>query len=209
LVALVAVVSGTATFAIATNGDQTFYACLTKGGDLTDVSTEAPPECKGNKAPVSWNAEGPPGPMGPQGPQGPAGPQGATGTVDFYQVTATYETPAHNAPTPPFSYAGEEFSEVFQPDTAYASCDAGDVAVSGVIYRLHGLEDRTTGELLYNNEQAVLALPFPNWPPGLPTGYTVPETDHQISWIRYYKDESNDHDMVELFESQFRVTCAG
>src|SRR5262245_35919328 len=71
-----------------------FYACLTPGGVLTQVTKAAPPRCATGTTLVSWNqvgsqgpqgspgatgAQGPQGPQGAQGPQGPQGPQGATG----------------------------------------------------------------------------------------------------------------------------------
>lgn len=60
----------------------TFSACLTPGGTLHQVTTNAtnPPECGPNETAVSWNQVGPQGPAGPQGTQGPQGPQGAQGT---------------------------------------------------------------------------------------------------------------------------------
>jgi Collagen triple helix repeat (20 copies) len=78
--------------AVAQDGDQTFYGCLSgaNGGTLSEVQL-APHDCGVNGVtPVSWNAQGPTGRKGPkgktgatgqQGPAGPQGPQGATGAT--------------------------------------------------------------------------------------------------------------------------------
>jgi hypothetical protein len=68
----------------------TYYACLNPGGQLNSVTTDGPPNCKGQSTLISWNQTGPEGtqgPVGPEGPQGeagpvgPEGPQGETGPV--------------------------------------------------------------------------------------------------------------------------------
>lgn len=81
LVAALALSLGSAVMANGHDSGTVYYACLKKGGNLTNVNTDGPPDCKKDTA-VSWSQTGPMGPAGPQGEQGlqgEAGPQGDTG----------------------------------------------------------------------------------------------------------------------------------
>jgi hypothetical protein len=69
----------------ASSNPYTFYACQTKGGNITAISSWSGLKCPSNDTRVTWNSVGPQGPNGPRGadgargPQGPQGPQGAQG----------------------------------------------------------------------------------------------------------------------------------
>ena len=58
---------------------QVIGACLSPGGDLSDVSVGVQPSCSGNKAAISWGVVGPEGPKGETGDAGATGQQGAPG----------------------------------------------------------------------------------------------------------------------------------
>ena len=71
------------------HGDDVFYACLNRGGNLNKVvvNPDTPPTCSGNQSLVTWNqsgmpgSQGEPGPPGSPGQDGSAGPQGEQGPV--------------------------------------------------------------------------------------------------------------------------------
>lgn len=80
--------AGSAYVVFGDNHDVVIYGCLSPSGQLSSVTTEAPPDCPGQHALISWNQTGPEGPQGPQGepgekgdagPEGPQGPPGEPG----------------------------------------------------------------------------------------------------------------------------------
>jgi len=87
--------------------------------------------------------QGPPGPPGPQGPQGIQGPPGANGTQGPQGIQGIQGPIGPNGtqgPPGPNQILPERFYEVtgeaenttgFQIATSFATCDDGDVAISG------------------------------------------------------------------------------
>lgn len=77
LVAAIAFGSGSAYVTLA-SGPVTYYACLTAGGTLYNVSQQQR-DCNKSDTPVYWNQTGQMGPQGPKGDKGDKGDQGLTG----------------------------------------------------------------------------------------------------------------------------------
>jgi Collagen triple helix repeat (20 copies) len=88
----------------------TFFGCLTAGGTLNKITTDAnnPPNCEGNSRAVSWNQVGPPGAQGPQGPPGPQGPQGQTGATGATGATGPQGQTGATGATGPQGPAGAD-----------------------------------------------------------------------------------------------------
>jgi len=80
VVALLTIIFGGVTWAIASN-EEAIYSCVNpSSGEIKIVNS--PEDCKKQWEPLSWNKEGQPGPQGPRGPkgdQGEPGPQGPPG----------------------------------------------------------------------------------------------------------------------------------
>ena len=76
---------------VADSPSVTFFACLTPGGTLHQVTTDAAqqPVCLPNETAVIWNQVGPQGPAGPQGLQGIQGPPGQNGVNGTNGVSVT------------------------------------------------------------------------------------------------------------------------
>lgn len=73
-------VTGATAITVAANNPATFFACLTKNGNLYNVVANGIPEtCHAGDDAVQWDQTGPQGPAGATGDTGPAGPTGATG----------------------------------------------------------------------------------------------------------------------------------
>ena len=106
LVAVIAlmVIAG-ATVAMASNHDDVYYACLTPGGELSDVTVDEAPTCKGNKTLIQWNEAGQPGPPGPGS------------EVEFTRLLETFLGA-------PFTTAGQRFA-------GQVACPAGTSIVGG------------------------------------------------------------------------------
>lgn len=152
LVALLALSLGSAVIASGNNSGTVYYACLKMGGNLTNVNTDGPSDCKDDQA-VSWSQIGPMGPAGPQGEQGPqgeigptgdqgdTGPQGETGPMgpagpkgDKGDTGATGAT----GPVGPAGLTGLEWVSVTSSKGDYdffttvtASCPAGKIVITG------------------------------------------------------------------------------
>lgn len=75
LLALVVAMGATvaASVALADEPGVEYYACVNQGGDLSAVTIDEAPECRGNKTLIHWNENGPQGPAGAIGPAGPPG----------------------------------------------------------------------------------------------------------------------------------------
>ncbi|HUG14712.1 MAG TPA: hypothetical protein VMM78_06795 [Thermomicrobiales bacterium] len=81
LIAALILAIGTTFVAYGNDPGDTYYACLTPGGTLSDVnvSPDETPACPANQTLISWNQTGPQGIQGEQGPQGEKGDTGEPG----------------------------------------------------------------------------------------------------------------------------------
>jgi hypothetical protein len=109
LIAIALTLIAGATVAMASNHDDVYFACLTSGGSLGNVTVNEAPDCSGNKTLIQWNEAGQPGQDGAIGPQGPPG--GLDGTI----VQRIDSVDAASG----------------QQTSARAQCDAGDTLISG------------------------------------------------------------------------------
>ena len=78
--AILVLLTGATAYTVSATNTGAFFACLSKGGQLSDVVLgDTAPECKPGDVNVSWSQQGPAGPTGPQGAKGDTGPAGPTG----------------------------------------------------------------------------------------------------------------------------------
>ena len=65
LIAIALTLIAGATVAMANNDDDVYFACLTSGGILGNVTVNEALDCSGNRTLIQWNEAGQPGPPGP------------------------------------------------------------------------------------------------------------------------------------------------
>lgn len=107
-ISLAVVLTGATALTVVASDPTTFFACLTKNGNLYNVVAGGiPEECHAGDYAVQWNQTGPQGPTGatgatgdtgatgPQGVAGPTGPQGVAGP------TGSQGLPGATGPTGP------------------------------------------------------------------------------------------------------------
>ena len=93
VVAIVAVVAGSAAYAAIPDGGGVIHACYWNGGGgpLRIIDTAKGQKCTTNETALDWNQQGPkgdPGLPGPKGDKGDPGPAGPAGISDLQHVIA-------------------------------------------------------------------------------------------------------------------------
>jgi hypothetical protein len=129
---VVAVVTGmtlllAASSAVAEEPGVEYFACVTNGGGLTQVSIGEATDCSGGKTPIHWNEIGPVGEVGPVGPTGAVGPIGPAGEVTWDGLrTERYTRSGHFDIIPGTG-----------PQAFKVQCDYRDISLSGGWIQLH------------------------------------------------------------------------
>lgn len=112
------VILGVSAFAVAANYSSTFYACLTKNGNLYNVVVDQlPQDCHSGDTAVQWDVTGPQGPTGPTGNTGPAGPTGPQGPAGADGATGPTGATGPQGPTGPQGATGATGPQGPQGDT--------------------------------------------------------------------------------------------